>query len=431
MKFNSKIYFWYKGLLTEFIRVLILGLLLLLVIVLYMNRIYPNFFIIPFGLFLIFEIFFRYKISRLMPKAKVTENAKDILDSFTLEALSLFETQKNFQNLIKHLLNLDQVKFVVAKTDALEKDLAILDLDKAQLAQAAFNLAKELSGQYVTTIDLFGAYLLLTEEQTKFLFNRKLKPDDLKSILTWASNIYTNEESIKTSKPSFAGEGVAEDWVYGWTIETQKYMLDLTKDFLKNAKAPVGRENEYNQMIESLYKGGSVILVGDSGSGKESAVRQLAIESFMGNLKGNLYHQKIFQLMVDAFMAGAKTQGELEQRLTDMMQELAHSGNVIVYIPEFQNILGSKSFNLDISGAIIPYLSKGDIKIIAAVTPSAYKKFIEPMHSLLDTFTVINFSNPTKEEILNILFIKLCKRKGNARKRSSSFRRHRKCSSTF
>jgi ATP-dependent Clp protease ATP-binding subunit ClpC len=110
--------------------------------------------------------------------------------------------------------------------------------------------------------------------------------------------------------------------------------------------------------------------------------------------------------MVDAFMAGAQNQGELEERLNLMIEEVSHSGNVIVYIPEFQNILGSSSFDLDISGAIIPYLKKGTIRIVAAVTPGAYKKFVEPLHSLLDTFAVINFDEPDKAQVLLMLFKK-------------------------
>jgi ATP-dependent Clp protease ATP-binding subunit ClpA len=85
--------------------------------------------------------------------------------------------------------------------------------------------------------------------------------------------------------------------------------------------------------------------------------------------------------MVDAFMAGAQNQGELESRLNALIAEVAHSGNVIIYIPELQNILGSASFNLDISGGLIPYLQKKAIRIVATVTPGNYKKFIEPMHT--------------------------------------------------
>jgi ATP-dependent Clp protease ATP-binding subunit ClpC len=110
--------------------------------------------------------------------------------------------------------------------------------------------------------------------------------------------------------------------------------------------------------------------------------------------------------MVDAFMAGAQNQGEIESRINALIAEIAHSGNVIIYIPEFQNTLGSSTFHLDISGALIPYLQKKQIRIIATVTPGAYKTFLEPLRTLLDNFTVINFAEPPKEEVLQMLFKK-------------------------
>lgn len=405
MKNFANIYFWYNSILSEILRVALFLFLLSLVVIGFINKIYPNVFITIFLLFLIFEIYFSQKINKLMPKIQVKENSGDILNSFSIEALAILQTQENTEHLLKYLMQLPQIKFIIFKADAAEKEIPILDFDKNQLATEAFNIAKKLNAKYVTTMDLFIAYLLLTEEKTKFLFNKKLKQEDIENLLIWASNVYPLEEISKKAHVSFAGEGIAEDWIYGWTIETSKYMLDLSREFI-NDKEPVGRQNEYKQMIEALHKGSSVILVGDAGSGKESVVKQLAIDSFMGHLTDNLLHQKILQLMVDAFMAGAKTQGEIEERVNLVVGELAHSGNVIVYIPEFQNVLGSDSFHLDISGALIPYINKKQIKIIAAVTPGAYKKYIEPMHTLLDGFTVVNFPEPSKEEVLNMLFIK-------------------------
>lgn len=403
MKDFAKLYFWYKGTFFRFLRAIVFIGLFYFFIRGFLNKDYPNLFIIPLSLFAIFEVFFEYKISKLSPKLEVSKNSKDILDSFSLEALGILETQAKIADILDELLKLSQVKFIVGKIDATTKDIKAVDLNKDKISEQAFTLAKEQNRKYVTTMDFFVAYLLLSESTTKLLFNKKLKTQDIKNILTWAQNTYTKEEETKKTRVSFYGEGLAENWVYGWTVETQKYMMDLSSEFV-NEKEPMGRKNEYKQILEALYKNGSVILVGDAGSGKESAVKQVAIESFAGTLEDNLYHQKIFQLMVDAFMAGAQNSGELEQRLDAMIDEVSHAGNIIVYIPDFQNILGSSSFNLDISGGIIPYLQKGKIRIIATVTPGAYKRFIEPMHTLLDVFTVINFSEPSQNEVLDMLF---------------------------
>jgi ATP-dependent Clp protease ATP-binding subunit ClpC len=406
MKNFAEIYYWYRTPFARVLRLLAFAVFGLVSIFGIINKFTPNLSIILFFLFLIFEVFFKYKISKLMPKIEVLQNQGDVLDSFSLEALGIFEAKNTLSEIIKKLMRLPQVQFIIYKADLGEEEIVLVDSDKTSLSKNAFNLAKELKGKYVTTMDLFTAYLLLVEPSAKTLFNKKLKEGDIKNILVWAKHIYEDEESSRETVVTFAGEGIAEEWVYGWTLETKKYMLDLSHEFLNGRMEPIGRENEYQQVVEALYKGGSAILVGDAGSGKESTVKELAIESFMGKLKDNLYHQKIFQLMIDAFMAGAANQGELEARLNALVAEVAHSGNVIIYIPEFQNILGSSSFHLDLSGAIIPYLQKREIRIIAAVTPGAYKSFIEPMHTFLDNFTVINFNEPTRNEVLDVLFRK-------------------------
>jgi len=406
MKDFAKFHFKYIGIKIRYLRLLILIILGALSFAGLFNKNIPNFSIIPLSLFLIFEIFFKFKISKMAPKAEVLTNTGDALDSFSLEMMGIFEAKTTLSEIIKELIKLPQVQFIIDKADLKEIEIVFIDADKTALSKTAFNLTKELKGKYVTTMDFFIAYLLSIEPSAKLLFNKKLKEEDIKNILLWAKSVFTKEESSKKIELTLAGEGIAEEWIYGWTLETQKYMLDLSHEFLNEKVEPMGRKMEYQQITEALYKGESVILVGDAGSGKESAVKEMAIESFMGRLKDNLYHQKIFQLMIDAFMAGAQSQGELEARFNALVAEVAHSGNVIIYIPEFQNILGSSSFHLDISGALIPYLQKKAVRIIATVTPTAYKQFIEPMHTFMDNFAVINFGEPAKNEVLDMLFRK-------------------------
>jgi len=406
MRILAKFYHWYTNLLTEVTRILLFILLIGLVVLSYVYKIYPNIFITLFGLFIMFEVYFYQKIVKHTPKTTVSNNTGSIFDSFIIESLSAFEASNSSEQIIRYLVKLPQIKFIISKCCSSNKNVPIIPVEKEELAKSAFELAKVLNAKFVTTIDIFGAYLKLIEPKTKFLFNEKLKQEDLNNILLWASNNFAGEEVDKKAQISFAGEGIAEDWIYGWTLETKKYTVDLTKEYV-NQDEPVVRLNEYNQLTEALYKGSSVVLVGDVGAGKDSIVRFFAVESYMGRLSGNLYHQRVYRLMVDALMGGASQQGELEERLNLTMQELTHSGNVIIYIPEFQNLLGAQSFNLDISGAILPYLQNKNVRIIASVTPSAYKKYVEPNKTLLDTLEIINFPQITHEEMLDILFAKV------------------------
>ena len=381
MKGFAKFNYLYTTPIVILIRLLLLIASIVGSAFLLVNKFTPNIFLMLFGLMLMFEIFFKYKVAKTNSKIEVTSNTSDPLKSFSLELLGILETQKTLSQIIKHLISLPQIQYIIGKSDLKIEEIVLIDGDKKALIQLAFNLAKQAKGKYVTTMDYFVAYQLLIEPSAKILFNKKLKEEDIKNILLWARHVYDKEEASKRTVVNFAGEGIAEEWVYGWTLETSKYMLDLSQEFLSSKVEPLRRDSEFKQLTEALYKGGSVLLVGDAGSGKESTVKELAIDSFMGRLDNNLYHQKILQLMVDAFMAGAGNQGEIETRINALIAEIAHSGDVIIYIPEFQNTLGSSTFHLDISGALIPYLQKKELRIIASVTPGAYKTFIEPMRT--------------------------------------------------
>src|SRR4030042_3339089 len=112
MKNFANIYFWYNSILSEILRVVLFLFLLSLVAVGFVYKVYPNLFITFFCLFLIFEIYFSQKIAKTIPKAQIRENSGDIFDSFSLEAMAIFETQKNSPNLLQHLMHLPQVKFI-------------------------------------------------------------------------------------------------------------------------------------------------------------------------------------------------------------------------------------------------------------------------------------------------------------------------------
>ena len=293
MKEFAKFYSRYTSLEGIFIRLLLFITFCLGTVALLINKIIPNVFLMLLSFLMIFEIFFKYKIAKLNPKTEVLNNSTDSLDSFSLELLGIVETSKSLSKIIKTLVQLPQIQFIILKADLKTEDIILIDADMQALIQSAFNLAKQLQGKYVTTMDFFTAYLLSIEPSAKILFNHKLKIEDIQNILIWARHVYQQEESAKITAVNFAGEGIAEEWVYGWTLETRKYMIDLTQEFVNSKVEPMKRVNEYNQLSEALYRGGSVILVGDTGSGKESTIKEVAIDSFMGRLTGNLYHQKM------------------------------------------------------------------------------------------------------------------------------------------
>jgi len=407
----AKFYYFYKTNIIRSLRFLIFAFLIWLIYQNTSNSFFPSasskisIFLLSF--FLISEIFFRFKISRITPKVLISENdGSDIYKSYTLKNLSVFLGNNKITTVVETLLKEESCLFILEKADIKKDEVPLLYLPKEKVGPYAFEIAGTVKGKYVTTMDLLVSYLLLIEEDKKLLFNKNLKKEELLHILYWARGKFIQEESPKSYKVNFWGEGIGEDWAFGWTIEAKKYMLDLTAETYRKKPILFDRDVEYRQSIEALYNQKSLILVGETGSGRRELAKTIAFDSLAGDLKGSLYHQRFFQLMVDALLAGSENQGELEERLNTFIAELAHSGNVIVLVPYFENILGSSSFHLDLSGALIPYLERGIIRIVATITPGAYKKFIEPREDLTKVFEAVKISEPDKNLALQMLFSK-------------------------
>ncbi|MDP2649373.1 MAG: ATP-dependent Clp protease ATP-binding subunit [bacterium] len=370
------------------------------------------------SLYIIFETYFHFKVTTRVPFTSLLKNSgANKLESFTLFAIDSFLQSNKTSAIIKKLLKKKEIKFILHKSDIDPKEVPLLEISKEELINCAFEIALEVSGEAVTTMDLFCSYILTIEPQTKLLFSKKLKKDEFLHILYWARDDFPNEENPKPTRVNFWGEGIGEGWVNGWTLETQKYTIDITPKVLSEKPLLVGREKEFRQTVEGLSKPekNNVILVGEGGSGKTTLVESLAFESFVGDLQGKLYHKRFLELLLSPLLAGVQNQGDLETRLQNIIAEISHSGNIILFVPEIQNIFGSSTFHIDLSGALFPYLKNKSISIIGTVTTGNYKTYIEQKQNILDFFEVVKLDAPDKQTEIQMLLEKadLIEKKNN------------------
>jgi len=238
-----KIGLFYHSIPVFITRVAIINLLIFLSLLLYISGNSPNFFLFLLSVFIIIEVFVKFSLEVVRPSASLNDNPQDIFDAFTKEALIAVFKKDNTPAFLTAVNKLKQTKFLLDKAVISEKEITALDVPTNELADKAAEITRRLKGKYITSTDLLTSYLVLTEATTKLLFNKKLKEEDIININHWARIIFEEEEP-KEFKPRYAGVGIGELLVWGWTPETMKYTRDHTYSSIKRKTMVDGRESE-------------------------------------------------------------------------------------------------------------------------------------------------------------------------------------------
>ncbi len=396
---QEKVYFNLYKILTSkealFVRILffvLLSLTLLLFIDEYsiLLRILPLYFLL-----FIQELFIHKKLEGITPE-KTVDTAPDLYDAafFDIRA-DLVSSYSSFE-IAKAISITKKGKFFIEKINPSAKIIQV-DVSKKDLIIKASLLVKALEKKYITILDILAAYILLQEDKAKLLESENLSEKDLLVILYWARKKFNIEEE-KTPRFLFHGYGAFDSLVFGWTPQTKNFTSDFTNEVLKLGYEPkaIGRAKEYRFLIESFGRSASsnALLVGDPGVGKTTLAMKFAYDSYRGLLTKTLNKKRIYFLFVDRLLSGAENKGEVESRLNSIFTEVAHAGNIIVFIENIENIFGGGGFNFDISGAIAPYLGSNKVQVLGTTTPQAYKDFISTKPTIQTLFNDINLEEP-------------------------------------
>lgn len=183
----------------------------------------------------------------------------------------------------------------------------------------------------------------------------------------------------------------------------------VNEDIENNKIDPViGRDEEIRKVIEILSRKtkNNVILTGEPGVGKTAIVEGLAQRIVKDDVPASLKNKKLFELDMGSLIAGAKYQGEFEERLKDVLNKIKESnGGVILFIDEIHLIIGAgrTSGALDASNMLKPMLARGEIHCIGATTIQEYKKYFEQDKALVRRFQTVNVNEPSIDDSITIL----------------------------
>ncbi len=202
----------------------------------------------------------------------------------------------------------------------------------------------------------------------------------------------------------FAGKGKSQSE----TPVLDNFGVDLTKAAEQNQLDPiVGRDLEIERLVQILSrrKKNNPVLIGEPGVGKSAIAEGLAIRIVKKQVSRVLFGKRIVTLDVASVVAGTKYRGQFEERMKSILNELAKTDNVILFIDEIHTIVGAggASGSLDASNMLKPALARGEIQCIGATTLDEYRQYIEKDGALERRFQKIMVDPTTVEETIEIL----------------------------
>lgn len=188
-----------------------------------------------------------------------------------------------------------------------------------------------------------------------------------------------------------------------------KYAINLNERAKSGKLDPViGRDEEIRRVLQILSRRtkNNPILIGEPGVGKTAIAEGLAHRIIRGDVPENLKQKILFSLDMGALIAGAKYQGEFEERLKAVINEVIKSnGQIILFIDEIHTLVGAGGGNgaMDAANILKPALARGELKAIGATTLNEYQKYFEKDKALERRFQIVMVNEPDEASTISIL----------------------------
>ena len=188
-----------------------------------------------------------------------------------------------------------------------------------------------------------------------------------------------------------------------------KYAVNLNEQASAGKLDPViGRDDEIRRVLQILSRRtkNNPILVGEPGVGKTAISEGIARKIVDGDVPENLKSKVIYSLDMGALIAGAKYQGEFEERLKGVVKEVVDSaGEIILFIDEIHTLVGAgrTSGAMDASNILKPALARGELRTIGSTTHDEYQKYFETDKALERRFQMVLVDEPSPAESIAIL----------------------------
>ncbi len=268
-----------------------------------------------------------------------------------------------------------------------------LSSDSNKVFEKANAFATENGDQYVTVEAILVGLLSVNSPASKTLKDAGATEEDLKMAI--------NE--LRQGRKA-TGQSAEEQY-----NALKKYAINLCERAQQGKLDPViGRDDEIRRVLQILSRRtkNNPILIGEPGTGKTAIVEGLAQRIVRGDVPENLRQKQVYSLDMGALIAGAKYQGEFEERLKAVINEITSSnGEIILFIDEIHTLVGAGKSGgaMDAANILKPALARGELRSIGATTLDEYQKYFEQDKALERRFQVVMVDEPDEESAIAIL----------------------------
>ncbi len=268
-----------------------------------------------------------------------------------------------------------------------------LSREANEVLQRANSLLKEFGDEYVAIEHLLLALFLVRSNVSQMLKDAGVTEKALRAAI---------DDMRKGKRVTTAS---AEETYNALS----KYAINLNERARQGKLDPViGRDEEIRRVLHILARRtkNNPILVGEPGVGKTAIVEGLAHRIVNGDVPEDLREKEIWALDMGALIAGAKYQGEFEERLKSVVNEVVSSeGRIFLFIDEIHTLVGAGRTQgaMDAANILKPALARGDLRAIGATTLNEYQKYFESDKALERRFQMVLVDEPSEEDAISIL----------------------------
>ncbi len=275
-------------------------------------------------------------------------------------------------------------KFAEQFTKQKNNNVPIVSQDAIQAIFFAYKNAQDIKQSYVNVTELLEEVIRSSEKIQELLYDAGIDEKKLVHVIGWIrlkEQMRRRYIEFRKSAALRSKHGIDR----AMTAVSTPFLDSFSKDITNLAKLGylepcVAREKEIEEIYRILESGsGGVLLVGEGGVGKNAIIQGIAQRILEDDVPGVLHDKRLIELSTSSLLAGTTVSGA-QERLIGITNEIAHSGNIVLFINNIHDLFGAGSDQgaggLDVSESLAEYVKNGQFVTLATTNHEGYQKFI-------------------------------------------------------